>query len=158
MDGQLFGRNSRKLIAVLHKLSQLLAEFHRVFTYFMNDLSNSITEGNLELYADDTMLHFIGIDVDVVVSGLNREGAFCGPVRPFKLGDKILDVVYETRCLGIVIDSQLSWNSHLEHLCKSFGKKVKHLKRFKYLSTSTLEKITSAVLPNYYLLQLSLGH
>lgn len=73
MDGQLFGRNSRKLMAVLHKLSQLLAEFHRVFTYFINDLRNSITEGNLELYADDTMLHFIGIDVDVVVSGLNRE-------------------------------------------------------------------------------------
>lgn len=73
MDGQLFGRSSRKLMAILHKLSQLLAKFGRVFTYFINDLRNSITEGNLELYADDTMLHFIGIDVDVVVSGLNRE-------------------------------------------------------------------------------------
>ena len=42
----------------------------RLFTYYINDLSNSITEGNLELYADDTMLHFIGINVDVVVGGL----------------------------------------------------------------------------------------
>jgi len=29
----------------------------RLFTYYINDLSNSITEGNLELYADDTTLH-----------------------------------------------------------------------------------------------------
>jgi len=51
--------------------------------------------------------------------------AFCGPVRPIKLGDKTLNVVYETRCLEVIIDPQLSWNSHLEHVCKSFGKKVK---------------------------------
>ena len=38
--------------------------------YRINDLSNSITEGNLELYADDMMLHFIGINVDVAVDGL----------------------------------------------------------------------------------------
>ena len=43
----------------------------RLFTYYTNDLSNSITEGNLELYADDTTLHFIGINVDEVVDGFN---------------------------------------------------------------------------------------
>ena len=147
----------------------------RLFTYYINDLSDSVTEGNLELYADDTTLYFIGNNVDVVVDGLNRalseislwcrnnkltihagkseamiisHRAFCGPLRPIKLGDKILDVVYETRCLGVIIDSQLSWNSHVENLCKSFGKKVKQLKRFKYLPTSTLEKIYfSSIVP-----------
>ena len=47
----------------------------RLFTYYNNDLSNSITECNLELYADDTTLHFIGIIVDVVqfpLRGLTR--------------------------------------------------------------------------------------
>ena len=44
----------------------------RFFTYFINDLSDSVTEGNLELYADDTRLHFIGHNVDVVVDGFNR--------------------------------------------------------------------------------------
>ena len=57
--------------------------------------------------------------------------AFCGTVRPIKLGNKTLDVVYEIGSLGVIIDSQLSWNSHLERLRKSFGKKVKQLKRFK---------------------------
>ena len=147
----------------------------RLFTYYINDLTDSTTEGNLELYADDTTLHIIGNNVDEVVNGLNRalseislwcrnnkltihagkseamiisHRAFCGPLRPIKLGDKILNVVSETRCLGIIIDSQLSWNSHTEHLCKSFGKKVKQFKRFKYLPTSTLETIYfSSIVP-----------
>ena len=74
--------------------------------------------------------------------------AFCGPLKPITLGDKILNVVSETRCLGVIIDSQLSWNSHSDHLCKSFGKKVGQLKRFKYLSTRTLETIYfSSIVP-----------
>lgn len=120
----------------------------RLFTYYINDLSDSVTEGNLELCADDTTLHFIGNNVGVVVDGLNRalseislwcrnnkltihagkseatvisHSPFCGPPRPIKLGDNILDFVYETRCLGVIIDSQLSWNSHSEHLFKSLG-------------------------------------
>jgi len=142
----------------------------RLFTYYINNLSDSITEGNLELYADNKTLRIIGNNVDEVVDGLNRalseislwcrnnkltihvgkseamiisHTAFYG-----SLGDKILNVVSETRCLGIIIDSQLSWNSHTEHLCKSFGKKVRQFKRFKYLPTSTLETIYfSSIVP-----------
>ena len=147
----------------------------RLFTYYINDLSDSITEGNLDLYADYRTLHFIGNNVNEVVDGLIKpsqrvllwcrnnkltihagkseamiisQRAFCGPLKPITLGDKILNVVSETRCLGVIIDSQLSWNSHSEHLCKFFGKKVRQLKRFKYLPTSTLETIYfSSIVP-----------
>ena len=34
---------------------------------------------------------------------------------------KVLDVVTETKCLGIIIDNQLSWLSHIELICRSFG-------------------------------------
>ena len=125
---------------------------------------------------DDTTLHFIGNNVDKVVDDLNRalseishwcrnnkltnhagkseamiisHRAFYGPLRPLKLGDKILNVVHETRCLGVITDPQLSWNSHSEHLCKSFGKKVRQLKRFKYLPKSKLETIYfSSIVPS----------
>ena len=140
----------------------------RLFTYYVNDLSDSVTEGNLALYADDTTLYVIGNNVDEVIDGLNRalseiynwcrnnkltmhagkteamiisSRTFCGPLKPIKLGDKIVNFVSETRCLGVTIDSKLSWNNHSEHLCKSFGKKVKQIRRFKYLPTSTLETI-----------------
>ena len=153
----------------------------RLFTYYINDLSDSITEGNLKLYADDTTLHIIGNNVDEVVDGLNRalseislwcrnnkstihagrseamiisHTAFYGPLRPIKLGDKTLNVVSETRCLGIIIDSQLSWNSHTEHLCKSFGKKVRQFKRLLKIPTSkhTRNNLLQQHCPYYHLL------
>ena len=111
----------QKLMAVIHKLSQLLTRVPqgsllgpRLFTYHINDLSDSVNEGKLELYADDMTLHFVGNNVDVVVDGLNKalseislwcrnnklsihdgmseamtisHSPFCGPLRPIKLGD-----------------------------------------------------------------------
>ena len=120
------------------------------------------------MYADDTTLFLIGTNVDEVVDGLNRalsdiytwsrnnkltihsgkseamiisHRSFCGPLKPIKLGDKILNFVSEARCLGVTIDSKLSWNSHIEITCKSFGKKINQLKRLKYLPKNTLETI-----------------
>ena len=39
------------------------------------------------------------------------------------------------------IDSQLSWHSRVESICKSFGKKVDLLKRLKYLPKDILQTI-----------------
>lgn len=115
----------------------------RLFTYYINDFSDLITKGNLELFADDTTLYIIGYNVDEVVDGLNwalsqillwcrnsklaihagesesmiiSHRAFCGSLWPIKLGDKILKVVPEARCLGVIIDSQLSWSKHTASL------------------------------------------
>ena len=32
---------------------------------------------------------------------ISTQRAFCGPLRPIKLEDDILNVIYETRCLGV---------------------------------------------------------
>ena len=67
---------------------------------------------------------------------------FCGPLKPLKLGDTILNFVTETRCFGVTIDSRLTWNSHVESMCKSLGNKVlNQLRIFKYLPRNVLEKI-----------------
>ena len=66
---------------------------------------------------------------------------FCGPLKPVMLGNKVLDFVTETKCLGIIIDNQLSWLSHIELICRSFGQKVNQLKRLKYLTKDTLQSI-----------------
>ena len=47
----------------------------------------------------------------------------------------------ETKCLEIIIDNQLSWLSHIELICRSFGQKVNQLKRLKYLTKDTLQSI-----------------
>ena len=57
------------------------------------------------------------------------------------LGNKVLDFVTETKCLGIIIDNQLSWFSHIELICRSFGQKVYQLKMHKCLTKDTLQSI-----------------
>ena len=81
---------------------------------------------------------------------------FCGLLKPVMLGNKVLDFGTETKCLGIIIDNQLSWLSHLELICRSFGQKVNQLKRFKYLTKGYLAVY---LLQKYYShLQFSLGY
>ena len=41
-------------------------------------------------------------------------------------------------CLRIIFDNPLSWLSHIELICRSFGQKVNQLKRLKYLTKDTL--------------------
>ena len=81
---------------------------------------------------------------------------FCGLLKPVMLGNKVLDFGTETKCLGIIIDNQLSWLSHLELICRSFGQKVNQLKRLKYLIKGYLAVY---LLQKYYShLQFSLGY
>ena len=54
---------------------------------------------------------------------LNRN-SFCGPLKPVILGDKILSYVNSSVCLGVVIDSKLSWQPQITAVCKSFSRKV----------------------------------
>ena len=65
----------------------------------------------------------------------------CGPLKPVMLGDKVLDFGAETKCLGTIIDNQLTWFSHIELICSSFGQKVNQLKGLKYLTKDTLQSI-----------------
>lgn len=141
----------------------------RFFSYYVNNLPDAVTEGELAMHADDTTLPVVGDNVEVVIDKLNKALAsinlwcrnnklaihtgnseaiilthkpFCGPLKPVMLGNKVLDFVTETKCLGIIfIDNQLSWLSHIELICRSFGQKVNQLKRLKYLTKDTLQSI-----------------
>ena len=134
-----------------------------------NDLPDQIKEGEIDMYADDTTLFYIGPSVDVVCDALNRilgdvhnwcrnnkltihsgksevmvlnRNSFCGPLKPVTLGDKILSYVYSSVCLGVVIDSKLSWQPQITAVCKSFSRKVKNLKRLRVLPRRVWEPFT----------------
>ena len=108
----------------------------RVLPYYVNNLPDAVTEGELAMYADDTTLSVVGDNVEVVIGKLNESPSkyqpvlqkqqadhtyrevteaiilthkpFCGPLKPVMLGNKVLDFGTETKCLGIIIDNQLS--------------------------------------------------
>ena len=46
-----------------------------------------------------------------------------------KLSGQPLEVVSSTRCLGIVIDDQLSWKDHVDFVCAKVGRKIGALRR-----------------------------
>ena len=140
----------------------------RFFSYYVNNLPDAVTEGELAMYADDTALSVVDDNVEVVIDKLNKALAsinlwcrnnkltihtgkseamiltqkpFSGPLKPVMLGNKVLDFVTETKCLGIIIDNQLSWLSHIKLISRSFGQKVNQLKRLKYLTKDTVQSI-----------------
>ena len=159
---------------VPHRQGMSFSECHKVpclgkdfsVSYYVNNLPDAVTEGELAIYADDTTLSVVGDNVEVVIDKLNKALAsinlwcgnnklaihtgkseamilthrpFCGPLKPVMLGNKVLDFVTETKCLEIIIDNQLSWLSHIELICRSFGQKVNQLKRLKYLTKDILQ-------------------
>ena len=120
------------------------------------------------MYADDTTLVYIRSSVDVMCDALNRvlgdvhnwcrnmltihsgksevtvlnRNSFCGPLKPVILGDRFLSYVNSSVCLGVVIDSRLSWQPQITAVCtKSFSRKVKNLKRLRVLPRRVLEAI-----------------
>ena len=46
-----------------------------------------------------------------------------------KIGDELVEIVDEIKLLGVIIDDQLKFDSHLEYLCKKMLKKFYVLKR-----------------------------
>lgn len=62
---------------------------------------------------------------------LLSESSFTGA----PLGPNKLNFLTKSTCLGVQLDTKLSWSPHIKSLCKSFSarlKKLQHLKGFDY--------------------------
>ena len=129
----------------------------RLFSIYVNDLSEVPSSGNLEMFADDTTFYCSGDSVDDVCANIqssleeiakwcNRNYLtihpekievmlltrinFIGPLRPIKLGDNVINFVSHSHSLGFNIDNLLNWGHHVKDLETSMAKKVKQLRRF----------------------------
>jgi hypothetical protein len=59
-----------------------------------------------------------------------------------KINDTILDTVKETKLLGVIIDSGLSWKNHIKYTAKKIAKSIGILSRARqYLNQKTLLQI-----------------
>ena len=66
---------------------------------------------------------------------------FIGPLNKVKLGEDDIEVVAESKCLGVTIDEKISWKTQVFNATANMSKKIKQLKRFQSLSPQVLEKI-----------------
>ena len=97
-------------------------------------LQNTILE--LEKWAKINSLNIHPVKTELMI--LSKKPVF-GPFPLICVGNKPVNFVMKSKCLGIYIDRNLTWNDHINMLCKRFDAKVKMLKRMKALNSKTLE-------------------
>ena len=120
------------------------------------------------MYADDTTIYYIGMEVEDIVDKLNEilkdlfdwcqrnklsvhtgkteamlitRSGFIGPLRHLKYGEATRSFTDNSTCLGIQIDNRLQWKKQVTAICKKYNAKLKFLKRLRNFPTSVLEKI-----------------
>ena len=140
----------------------------KLFSLYVNDFPESVTSGELYMFADDTTIFTISDNIDTIIKAMqvildqvlswcvaNRliahetksealllsKQRFIGPLLPLKYGEKFIELKSSCKCLGVTIDSNLSWQEHTKSLLKSFNKKIAVLRRIKFLPSSILQTI-----------------
>ena len=79
---------------------------------------------------------------------LLTKNKFIGPLKQVKLGDNDIKFVEKSKCLGMMIDSQLSWKLQIEKVKTDMSCKIKKLKLMRYLPKEVLSSVYfKAILP-----------
>jgi len=140
----------------------------RLFSIYVNDLPESISNGDLHVFADYTTIYTIDKDIDMIISSLQcilsqlhiwrtshrliahetkteamiiSRSIFIGSLPALRYGTKTIELKSSSKCLGLAIDNKLSWQDHIRNVCKLFNRKLAVLKRIKFLPQSILESI-----------------
>ena len=148
-----------------------------LFNIFINDIFYFISDSCLYNYADDNTLSYSGYDLDKIINTLEKDSLnlidwFTSnqmKVNPdkfqaiatgkntqfknisFNLNGNIIKTEDEVKLLGVTIDYELKFNSHITNICRKASRQLNVLKRMgKYLNR--LGKLTiyhSFILSNF---------
>ena len=138
----------------------------RLYTIYVNHFSSSIKSSEVHLYADDTTTFVIGDNTHQVTELLNilfeelndwcdrneltihtgkseamiiQKRPFYSPTTTSQVWKKIIKYTEATKkLLGILVDNKLCWNKQIQKVCKSYGAKVKQLKKTMILANLCL--------------------
>ena len=140
----------------------------RLFSIFMNDISESISAGEVHLYADDITAFVIGVTTDETIYKMQvlakevtqwcrikkmtvntkkteamivQSRKFIGPLLPVEIADDVVDYKEECKLLGVFIDRQLKWKTQIEKVRKKYTTYNAILRKISFLPSETLEKI-----------------
>ena len=78
--------------------------------------------------------------------------AFIGPLPAVTLAGKQIKVVQHSKCLGVILDSNLSWDAHVKNASRTFSAKVNKLYNMRRMPKQTLSTIyfQGILPPNLY--------
>ena len=149
-----------------------------LFLLFINDLPFSITHCSSDFYADDSTFHVSGKTKNEIETKLqfdsNRADAWstrnnmcihykkttcmCIGTKQrlrntddlnIQIGNNKIETVTSQKLLGIYIDENLNWTSHVDKLCASISSRITLLKKISQYVPENIQKIyyQSYVLP-----------
>ena len=150
-----------------------------LFLIYINDLPLHVKQSNMDLYADDSTLHFHDKNIEkinsILQNDLNAIQSWCNnnsmkinaqKTKCMKLGSKqklkqlselcitvnetCIENVHSFKLLGIDIDENLSWEDHVDRICKTISSKVSLLYKIKvYLPIHTRQLFYNAYILPY---------
>ena len=138
-----------------------------LFSLFVNDISSHVYPCSVNLYADDTLLYCTGHDVTEATEklqvslnevskwyngnrlALNADKSKCMVIASkhqtrnecimnVSLNNTTMEQVKNVKYLGVIIDSNLTWNDHVSTLCKNLSYKVSQLSRSRNIVTKEM--------------------
>ena len=145
-----------------------------LFSIYLNDLPNIEINGQIIFYADDCSIVYsadsydeLEMKIENSLKNINdwmnknhltinikksnymlidfsgrRNNDIC-----VKIGNNLLQKVFEAKVLGILIDDRLSFKSHIEFVCKKLSSRIGLLSRLKqFLPQNTLNLIFKSIL------------
>lgn len=145
-----------------------------LFLLFVNDLPLFVNETYLEMYADDTTLHFASRDENALQSKLQggavKFDSWCQSNDMFinllktslmLLGSRqnlskfnLIEIILEStsiqhvesqKLLGIIIDKTLSWDKQVDSVCLNITRRITLLKHLsKYVNQNSLKQYYNA--------------
>ena len=152
-----------------------------LFLLYINDLPDSLHDTTPCLYADDTQIFASAKDSEELTSNLNNDlnninhWLISNKLQhhssktkymyvaskhnlnkinddtPVMLNGQPTPRIHSIPCLGVTLDETLSWEEHIEAICKKVGAGIGMLKRIKpFVPAQMLQPIYSALIQPYF--------
>ena len=152
-----------------------------LFILYINDLPECLRSTTPCMYADDTQIFSSSYDANELVVKLNSDLArvrnwlienklqmhpsksklmFIGSSYNLKIKNTEQPVVVNNtpvsrtdthKCLGVQIDEKLSWDSHIDMICKTTSAGIGAMRRIKpFVPVDTLEKVYKSLVQPYF--------
>ena len=166
---QHFYNQTAKSSALFNFQSYLIILSFLFFNIFINDLLFSVTETDVCYLADDNTLYVcdtslqnvlkrLKADMGIALDWFSHNGMVANPTKfqvifpgiengiiDFEIDQAIISNAKEVKLLGITIDSQLTFYSHVRNICKQASSKFKALSRIRgFLTQSQTDLLINA--------------
>lgn len=141
-----------------------------LFSLFINDIKSVFQSCKINLFADDTAIYLVGMDIDELVATMNQELNKFNEwlninklklnaiktkymvlghknvlnVNQLNIGSASIERVSEIKYLGCIIDEKLDFNANCDYVCKKMAKKTNFFGRI----SNKLDKATRILVYN----------